>query len=102
MRALMVVAVDEVIEALLMLEQVLRRGFDGFFLQRQVHPLVAVVLLWMPGFDAVNEDPKAQPPDRELAHVEQRLSAGEGHAVVGADGLGQTKLAKDAWNDLNA
>jgi hypothetical protein len=58
-RALVVVAVDEVIELRLLLQEVLRRGLGSFFLQRQVHPLMAAVLLGMTGLDAldVNSEP---------------------------------------------
>ena len=52
MRALVAVAVDEVVELGLLLQEVLRRGLGGLFLQGQVHALVAAVLLGMPGLDA--------------------------------------------------
>ena len=41
-------------------------------------------------------DAQPQPPDRQLAQAEQGMGAGEGHAVVGADGLGQAELLEDA------
>jgi len=61
-RAFVVVAVEELIEAFLLLEQVLRGRLGGFLLQGQVHPLVAAVSLRMPGLDALDRDAQAQPP----------------------------------------
>ena len=50
----------------------------------------------MTGLDALDVDAQAQPPDGELAQAEQRMGAGEGHAVIGADRLGQAKLLESA------
>ena len=66
MWSLVVVNPDEVIEALLLLQEVEGSGLGGFFLQCQVHALVATVLLGMSGLDALDLDAQAQPPDREL------------------------------------
>ena len=59
MRPLMVVALDEGIEARLLVQKVGRGRLGGFGLQRQMHPLVAAVLLGMPGLDALDVDPEA-------------------------------------------
>ena len=45
MRPLLVVALDEAIEARLLLQHVGGGGLGGFLLQRQMHALVAAVLL---------------------------------------------------------
>ena len=79
-----------------MLEQVLRDRLGGFLLQGQMHPLVAAVLLRMPGLDALDGDAQAQPPYRELAQAEQGLRTGERHVVIGADCVGQAELVEDA------
>ncbi len=56
MRAFVVVAVDEVVELGLLLQEVQGRRFGGFLLQGQVHALVAAVLLGMAGLDALDAD----------------------------------------------
>jgi hypothetical protein len=68
-------------------EGVVRGGLGGFFLQSQVHALVAGILLGMSGHDALDVDTQPQPP-----YPEQRIAAGEGHAVVSMDGFGQAKF----------
>ena len=54
MRALAVLAVDEIVELGLLLQEVLGGGLGCFLLQRQVHALVAAILLGMAGFDALD------------------------------------------------
>ena len=44
-RTLVVVAVEEVVELGLLLQEVLGRGLGGFFFQGQVHALMAAILL---------------------------------------------------------
>ena len=58
MRALLVEGVDELIEARLLLQEVLGGGLGGLLLQRQVHALVAAILLGMSGLDALEVDPQ--------------------------------------------
>jgi hypothetical protein len=60
-----------------------------------VHALVAAVLLRVARLDALDGDAQAQPPDGELGEIEQGIGAGEGHAVVGADGARQAALAEE-------
>src|ERR1700730_12326761 len=60
----------------------------------RVHALMAAVLLRMPWLDARDSDAEPEPPDGELRQVEQCIRAGEGNAIVGADGLGQAALCK--------
>jgi hypothetical protein len=50
------------------------------------------VLLRMAGLDALNTDPQAEPPHRELAQVEQRMCGSERHTVIAADVGGQATL----------
>ena len=85
-RALGVVAGDEVVELRLLLQEVLRRRLGCLQLQGQMHALVASVLLRVARLDALDLDAEPQPPHREPRQVEQGIGAGEGHAVVGADG----------------
>ena len=87
-------SLHEGIEAGLLLQAVDARRPGGFLLQRQVHALVAAVLLRMAGLDALDGDAEPQPPDRELGEIEQGVGTGEGHAVVGADGERQAALAE--------
>jgi hypothetical protein len=37
-----------------------------------------------------------QPPDGGLGKIEERIWAGEGDAVIGADGFGEAAFAKEA------
>ncbi len=59
-------------------------------------PLVAPVLLGMPGRDALEADAQAQPPHGEFAQTIQRMRRGERHAVIGADRVGQSKVLERA------
>jgi len=60
-RALEVAAVHEVIKSGLLLQEVSASGPSGFLLQRQVHALVATVLLGIGGLNALDADARAQP-----------------------------------------
>jgi hypothetical protein len=53
---------DELIEATLLLQGVLGSRLGGFLLEREVHALVAAVLLRMAGLYALEVDVEAQPP----------------------------------------
>src|SRR5205814_4262207 len=64
----------------------------GLLFERQVHALVTTVLLRVTGPDALDGDAQTQPPDRQFGEVEQRVRAGERHAVVGANGRRQAAL----------
>ena len=59
MRSFAVEALDERIEAGLLLEDIGGGGLGRFPLQRQMHALMAAVLLGMSGLDALNRN--AQP-----------------------------------------
>ena len=58
-RALLVVFVDEGVELRLLLEEVVGGRLGGFLLERQMHALMAAVLLRMPGSDPLDLDPEA-------------------------------------------
>jgi len=47
---------------------------------------MAAVLPRVAGLDALDRDAEAKPADRELEEIEQGIGAGEGHAIVAADG----------------
>src|SRR3546814_9789282 len=47
----------------------------------------------------LNAEP--EPPDRELRQVVEPVGAGEGNAVVRADGVGQAALLEQALKDRN-
>ena len=70
-------------------------GRVASFFKREVHALVAAVLLRVAGLDALDGDAQAQPPDGELGKIEQGVRAGKGDAVVGADGGGQAALVEE-------
>ena len=78
----LVEALDEVIEAGLLSQEVGGRGLGGFGLEGQMHPLVAAVLFGMPGLDALNVDPEAQPPHGEPAQPVESIRTGKGNTVV--------------------
>jgi hypothetical protein len=50
-----------------------------------------------PGLMRSTATPEPQPPDGKLGEVEQAVGAGEGNAVIGADGVGQAALAKQLF-----
>ena|SRR5580698_942358 len=62
-----------------------------------MHALVAAVLLRMPRLDTFDADTEPQPPDREFAQVEQRLSGSERNAVITADVGGQAALSEKSF-----
>ena len=92
MRGLVVVAVDEVIELGLLLQEVAAGWLGGLELKGQMHALVAAVLLRATWLDALDLDTEPEPPHRQFGQVEERIRAGERHAVIGADGLGEAEL----------
>jgi len=49
----------------------------------------------MSWLDALDRDAEPEPPDGELGQVEEGVGAGEGNAVVGADGLRQAALGEE-------
>ena len=61
-----------------------------------MHAFVPAVLLGLTGFDALDGDAQAQPPDRELGEVVKPVGAGEWHPVVRADRRGQPALPEQA------
>ena len=64
---LVVVAVDEVIEPGLLLQEVLRGWLGGLQLQSQMHALMAAVLLPVASLDPLDLDTEPEPPDRQRA-----------------------------------
>jgi len=50
-----------------------------------MHALVTAVLLRMTRLDALDANPQSEPPDRELAQVEQGLARSEGRAIIAAN-----------------
>jgi len=79
----------EGVELSLLLQEVGAGGSGGFFLQRQVHALMAAVLLRVTGLYALNADAQSQPPDRQTREVEKTVGRSERHAVIGTNRLGQ-------------
>jgi len=65
-RPLVVVNPDELIEALLLLQEVEGSRLSGFILERQVQAFMPTVLFRVSGLDALDVDAQAQPPHREF------------------------------------
>jgi hypothetical protein len=86
------VAVNEVIELRLLLQEVLGRGFRRLQLQCQMHALMPAVLLRMARFYPLDLNAEPQPPDRELAEAEKRIGACERNPIISADHARQTEL----------
>src|SRR5215470_17098330 len=61
-----------------------------------MHAFMATVLLRMAGLDTLDGNAEPQPPHSEPTQVEESIGRGERHAVVGANGLGQAALLKQA------
>jgi hypothetical protein len=85
---------DKFVEARLLLKKIGDGRLGGRFLQGQMHALMTPVLLRMAGLAALNTDPRAEPPHRELAQVEQRMCGSERHTVIAADVGGPATLFK--------
>ena len=80
--------IPESIEAGLLLKTVHTGWASSLLFQGEMHALMPAILLRLPGFDALDVDAQAQPPDGQLGQIEQGIGAGERYAVVGADGSG--------------
>jgi hypothetical protein len=94
MRTFVIEDFDEVVEPGLLLQEVASGRLGGFFLQGQMHALMAAILLGMARLDPFDANPQPEPPDRELAQVKQGVCRSEGHAVVTADVGRQAALLK--------
>ena len=94
MWALVVEDLNELVEAGLLLQEVGGRRLGGFFLQGEMHALVTTILLGSTGFNALDANAEAKPPDRKFAQVEQSVCGSERYAVVTADVGGQAALLK--------
>ena len=92
---------EEGIEPGLLLQSVEARRPRGFFLQGQVHALMATVLLRLAGLDALDSDAQPQPPDRQAGEIVEAVGTGEGEAIVAPDGHRQAALAEQLLEGLN-
>src|ERR1051325_6511488 len=61
-----------------------------------MHAFMAAVLLRMARLDTLDGKAEPQPPNSESAQVEETIGRGEGHAVVGTNGLRQAAFLKQA------
>ena len=57
---------------------------------------MTTVLLRTTRLDALDLDPQPEPPHRKLGESEQSIAGGEGSAIVGADGVRQAEVPKEA------
>src|ERR1700739_3321246 len=64
---------NKVVEAGLLLQAVHSGRSGCFFLQRQMHALVAAVLLWVARLDALDCDAEPQPPPREFGEIKEAV-----------------------------
>jgi hypothetical protein len=69
---------DKVVEAGLLLQTVDSGRSGCFFLQRQMHALVAAVLLRVARLDALDGDAEPQPPHREFGEIEEAFGLANG------------------------
>jgi hypothetical protein len=76
-RTFIVELFNEGIELGLLLQQISAGWTSGFFLQGQMHALVAAVLLRMTGPNTFDADAEPQPPDREPRKVEKPIGRSE-------------------------
>jgi hypothetical protein len=74
-RAFVVEDFDKVVEPGLLLEEVASGRPRGFFLQGEMHALMAAVLLGMAGLDPFNANTQPEPPDRETAQADREFPA---------------------------
>ena len=102
MGTLVVEDLDKFFEARLLLKKIGGGRLGGLFLQSQMHALMTPILLRMAGLDALNADPQAEPPHRELAQVEQRMCGSERHTVIAADVAGRPRSLKSRSNTVKA
>src|SRR6266851_787626 len=86
MGALLVVALDEGIEARLLLEHIRLRRAGGLPLQGEVHALVPAVLLRLARLDPLDQNAEPQPPHGELTQPVESMPGRKGHPVVGPHG----------------
>ena len=93
-RTFLVELLDEMIELGLLLKEVCSGGLGGFFLQGQMHALMAAILLRMARLNALDANAEPEPPNRELAQIEQGVSGSEGNTVIAADVRRQAALLK--------
>jgi hypothetical protein len=80
MRPLLIVNPDELVEALLLLQKVERRGLGCLFLECDVHAFMTTVLLGATGLDALDLDPESEPPDGKPGEPE--LAAQQCHLLA--------------------
>lgn len=78
MRSVAIEALDERIEAGLLSQDIRAGWFRRFPFQREVHPLMPPVLLWVARRDAFQLNAQAEPPDRQFAQPVERVPGREG------------------------
>ena len=83
----------EAIEAPLLSGEAPRRRARGLGLQGAMHAFMAAILLRLARFDQLGQNAQADPPGGEARESGQRVG-GKGHAIVGADALGEPELVK--------
>src|SRR5215813_13408189 len=93
MGSFVVVPLAKGIEAKLLRAETPRGGTGRLPLEFAMHALVGAVLLRTGGRDALVHDPELHPPDVQGGQT-MDARRGERHAVVRADGVGQSNLAK--------
>src|SRR6185369_2046850 len=97
MRSFAVELLDKGIELGLLLQKVSASRPSGFVFQRQMHALMAAILLGMTGTNAFDADAQAQPPHRQFRKIEESVGGSKGHAVVGTNRLGQTAFPEQSF-----
>src|SRR5436190_22360198 len=102
MRALVVVALNEVIKSRLLLQEVRCGVLGGLLLERQVHALVAAILLGVTGLNALDLQTEAQPPDGQLLKPNSALGLAKGTPLSVRIALGKPNSLKTRSNTVKA
>ena len=66
-----------------------------------MHPFVSSILLGMTRPDPFDADAQAKPPDRKAAKIEERITRGEGYAIIGTNRMGQTAFLEQTLKGGN-
>src|SRR3972149_6713867 len=94
----LVVLLAEAVEGALLGPWCTGGGPSGEVFEGAEKALVAGIVLRMTGERELGRDAQLDPPDVQARQAPHR-QAGEGRAVVGADGLGQPKIAEEERQD---
>src|SRR4029079_17593100 len=102
MRTLIIVAVDEVVELGLLLQEVFAGRLGGLPLQRQMHAVMSAVLCGWPGFRRSISMPSLSHHTDSLDRLKRELGLANGTPLSVRMALGKPNCLKTASNTGNA